>query len=101
MTSDSDPEDADVDELVGRLHDELAATAELPVAPGASPYLGEATAIARDLAEREAQPAVVRERVVHVAELLEDLAAQGGTGSERADERVATARELADRLRDS
>ena len=85
------------DDRVERLHDHLAATAELPVEREASAYLGEAEAVARDLHERPADPSVVRERACHVVDLL---AAVDGTGNDEADEHVEAARELAADLAD-
>lgn len=83
------------DERVRRLHDHLEATAELPVEREAGAYLGEAEAVARDLAERPAEPAVVRERAEHVRDLLAEVE---GTGNDEADEHVAAARDLAKEL---
>lgn len=83
------------DDRVRQLHEHLAATAELPVERESSAYLGEAAAVARDLAERPATPAVVRERAGHVRDLL---AAVEGTGNDEADEHVAAARKLAEEL---
>ncbi|MEF8853382.1 MAG: hypothetical protein V5A44_02575 [Haloarculaceae archaeon] len=77
---------------VERLHAELEATEELPVERTASRWIGEAQAVAADAANGGLRETVVRERVGHVAELLENVES---TGDERADEHVATARELA------
>ncbi|QLG60568.1 hypothetical protein [Halorarum salinum] len=83
------------DERLRRLHDHLDATAELPVEREASAYLGEAEAVARDLVERSAESAVVRERTGHVRDLLAEIE---GTGNTDADEHVAEARALASEL---
>lgn len=83
------------DERLRRLHDRLDATAELPVEREASAYLGEAEAVARDLVERPAEPAVVRERAGHVRDLLAEIEETGNT---EADEHLAEARELASEL---
>lgn len=91
--SDDDVDGDSVDhDRVETMYRELAATAELPVAREAGAYLGEAEAVARDLAEREASPAVVRERAGHVVDLLD---AVEETGDDEADERVAAARAAA------
>lgn len=76
-----------------QLYRELAATAELPVERHASRVLGEAEAVADDL--RDCDPEVRRERASVVVDLLDEI---DETGHERADERVARARELADDL---
>lgn len=77
------------------MHDHLDATAELPVTRESSAYLGEAAAVARDLFERDAGEAVIRERAGHVVRLLD---AVDGTGHEEADEHVAAARTAAAEL---
>jgi hypothetical protein len=77
---------------VERLHDRLRATAERPVDPAASRWLGEAEAVAGDLVGADIDPAVLEERVGHVADLLANVE---GTGDPEADEYVAAARDLA------
>lgn len=91
----SDDEGRSVDDLLETLHEHLAATAERPVARTASAHLGEAEAVARDLAERPADPETVHERVGHVIRLLD---AAGDTEDEVADEHVAAALDAANRL---
>ncbi|WP_201740135.1 hypothetical protein [Salinigranum halophilum] len=59
-----------LDDLVADLASTLRATEELPVAPSASTWLGEAQAVAEDLARGGLDDAVVRERVGHVHRLL-------------------------------
>jgi hypothetical protein len=81
-------------ELLASVHDNLEATAELPVEAGASHYLGEAAALAADVADDDAPDEVVRARLGHVQDLL---AAVESTGSAAADDHVAAAREAADR----
>jgi hypothetical protein len=76
-----------------RLYRELAATAELPVERHASRVLGEAEAVADDL--RDCDPAVRRRRAAVVLELLGEIET---TGHEAADERVETARAIAEDL---
>jgi hypothetical protein len=78
-------------DAVERLHEHLAATAERPVERTASRWLGEAEAVAAD-ARHIDDPAVARERVAEVAELLSHVE---GTGDEDADEHVRAARSLA------
>jgi len=77
------------------LHDHLDATAELPVRPAASVWLGEAAAIAADLATSDLPDPVVRERVERVASLLDEVET---TENERADEHVDAARQVARRI---
>lgn len=77
------------------LHDHLAATAERPVEREASRWLGEAEAVAADVADGTAPEAVVEKRVGQVRELLSHVEA---TGDEAADEHVAEAKRLAEAI---
>jgi hypothetical protein len=86
---DSDPATA--------LHERLVATETLPVERDAGWRLGEAQALAADIATGDPDAAVVRERADEIQTLL---AAIDGTGDETADEHVAAARELAARVAD-
>jgi hypothetical protein len=80
------------------LHDHLAATAERPVERDASRWLGEAEAVAADLAVADLPPDVVHERLEHVQSLLAHV---DETGDSEADEHVAAAKALtADLLAD-
>jgi len=81
--------------LVAALHERLRETGERPVEREASRWLGEAEAVAGDLAGAAVDPEVRRERVAHVAELLSHV---DGTGDPVADEQVAAAREVAAEL---
>jgi hypothetical protein len=76
---------------VRRLHEHLRATAERPVEPAASRWLGEAEAVAGDLVGAEVDPDVLERRVGHVADLLANVE---GTGDAEADDHVATAQEI-------
>ena len=87
--------DADLVALVAELHEHLVATQERPVEREASRWIGEAEAVAADLAGEDVDPDVVRERIGHVRELLGHV---DGTGDPTADEHVAAARDLADDL---
>jgi len=80
------------------LHDHLAATAELPVEPSAARWLGEAEAVAADVADGEAPRTAVRTRVAQVRELLAHVEE---TGHAEAAEHVAAARELAAAIEDA
>jgi len=82
----------DVDERVRAVHEHLRATEELAVDPRASAWLGEADAVAADLVGADLPPAVVRERLSHVVDLLD---AVDGTDNAEADEHVRAAREHA------
>ena len=94
--TDDPADDRSLDDLLAALASELRATEELPVAPAASVWLGEAHAVAEDLARGDLDPeldrSVVHERVGHVRRLLESA---DGLDNETAAERVATARSLA------
>ncbi|MBX0286303.1 hypothetical protein [Haloarcula salinisoli] len=70
------------------LHDHLAATAERPVERTASRWLGEAEAIADDIAHGEMDASAQRERLGKVEHLLENVEE---TGDEDADGHVAAA----------
>jgi hypothetical protein len=89
--TDDPADDRSLDDLLAALASELRATEELPVAPSASVWLGEAHAVAEDL-DTELDRSVVHERVGHVRRLLENA---DGLDNETAAERVATARSLA------
>ena len=80
-------DDAEIEALLATLRDHIEATEELPIAREANLWLGEAQAVATDAA-RGGSPAVVRERVGQVRELLERI---DGTEHPEADERVAAA----------
>ena len=66
-------DDRSVDELLTRLASELRATEELPVDRAASVRLGEAHAVAEDLARGDLDRSVIHERVGHVRRLLSDV----------------------------
>jgi hypothetical protein len=86
-------DDATLDERLTALAEQLRATAERPVETTASRWLGEAEAVATDLAEGPVDRAVAAERLGHVRRLLSEVEA---TGDETADEHVAEARAIAD-----
>ena len=95
MTDDGSPALRDaIDEhalerRLARLSYHIEATAELPVDRQASRWLGEAEAVARDVAGSDLERPVVAERVATVQELLAEVE---GTGHEDADEHLETAR---------
>ena len=82
------------DELVD-LHEHLRATAERPVERTASRWLGEAEAVAADLATSDLDDTVVEERLEAIEHLLE---AVDTTGDAAADEHVEGARAIVSRL---
>lgn len=92
MTDSPDDVDAEVADRLRALHDHLAATAELPVATDAARWLGEAEAVAGDVADADAPPAAIRTRIGQVRELLSHV---DGTGHPGADEHLEAARAIA------
>lgn len=86
-------DDATLHDRLVAIADHLTATAERPVETTASRWLGEAEAVATDLADGEVDRDVVGERIGHVRRLLAEV---DGTGDETADDHVAEAREIAD-----
>ncbi|MFC6836367.1 hypothetical protein [Halomarina ordinaria] len=87
-----DPDDPD-DRPLARVHAHLAATADLPLDPTANRWLGEATAVARDVADGDAPRAAVETRVEQLRMLLSHVE---GTGHPEGDAHVAAARDLLD-----
>jgi hypothetical protein len=82
--------------LLATVRDELDATAELPVAPAASPWLGEAAAVAEQATDPALDDAAVAERLAHLDRLLDGP----DPDNDAAAARVATARTALDRARD-
>ena len=83
------------EERLRDLHHHLAATGERPVERTASRWLGEAEAIAGDVADGNMDAPVQRERLEKVEHLLANVE---GTGDETADEHVEKARSILDAL---
>lgn len=73
------------------LAEHLRATGERPVERTASRWLGEAEAIAVDLAEHDLERTVQQERLRTIEHLLSNV---DGTGDETADEHLEAAREI-------
>ncbi len=94
MTAVADPRD-DVDELVATLHDHLAATEEMALPEDANRWLGEAAAVAGDLADASPDDETITTRIETVLELLDEVDA---TGHDDADEHVAAARRAGERI---
>ena len=98
---DADADERSLDELVAALASTLRETEELPVAPAASVWLGEAHAVAEDLAGGDADERVIHERVGHVHRLLTsagDLDNDAAAG--HVDDAVALATLVLDRTDD-
>ncbi|MFC7131906.1 MULTISPECIES: hypothetical protein [Salinibaculum] len=87
----------DREELLASLHDHLAATEERPLETAANRWLGEAQAVAADLATADLDDETVRKRTEKVLDLLSEV---DGTGDETADEHVEAARRAAERVLD-
>ncbi|WP_101295499.1 hypothetical protein [Halegenticoccus soli] len=85
-------EDQSLAELLADLHAHLEATAELPIRREANLWLGEAEAVAADVAGGDASEETVRARVEQIRTLLERI---DETENAAADERVEAALELA------
>ncbi|ELY49927.1 hypothetical protein [Natronorubrum bangense] len=99
MTDESTPPTADADssgrsltERTRRLHRQLEATAELPIDREANRWLGEAEAIASDVATSDLEAATVHERVEKINHLL---AAVDETGHDEADDHLEAATQVA------
>ena len=80
---------------VRRLHEHREATGERPIDPRTNRWLGEAEAVARDATTPGLDEATVRTRIGQVRELLAEA---GETGDAAADDHLASARELCDRI---
>jgi hypothetical protein len=84
-------------EALAELAGELAATEELPVERSAGRWIGEAQAVATDLAADPPDRDTVVRRLGHVLELLDNV---DTTGHPAADEHVQTATSRASALLD-
>jgi hypothetical protein len=82
------------DERVTRLHEHLAATAELPLDREATRWVAEAEAVAGDCLDIDSET-VRRQRIEHVRDLLANV---DSTGHPEGDEHVEAARKLAAEL---
>ncbi|MFC7155441.1 hypothetical protein ACFQPA_08230 [Halomarina halobia] len=81
--------------LLERLHARLEATADLPLDRTANRWLGEAEAVAADVARGDAPEAAVERRLDQVRTLLSHVE---GTGHPEGDAHVEAARALLDEL---
>jgi hypothetical protein len=83
------------DDRLGRLADHLRETGERPVERTAARWLGEAEAIAADLAHGDLEPAAQATRLDQLEHVLSNVET---TGDETADDHLAAARDLLDSL---
>jgi hypothetical protein len=83
------------DERLQALHEHLAETGERPVERTATRWLGEAEAVAADIAEGELSEDVLAERLATLDHILSQV---DGTGDSVADNHVEAAREILDGL---
>lgn len=82
-------------EQAKRLHQYLEATEQLPIERTANRWIGEAQAVAGDVASGDVTADVLRDRAGHVVHLLENVE---DTGHSEADEHVRAALEIARNL---
>jgi hypothetical protein len=68
---DDPPADADLPTLLATVRDRLEATEELPVSPDASPWLGEAAAVATQATDPALDRESVATRLDHLDRLLD------------------------------
>ena len=85
----------DVADLIELLAAHLEATAEMPLNEDANRWLGEAGAIASDVAESDVSAETLTDRVETVMDLLSEV---DGTGHDEADQHVAAARRAGERI---
>ncbi|EMA33662.1 hypothetical protein [Haloarcula japonica] len=83
------------DERLQALHEHLAETGEQPVERTASRWLGEAEAVAADIAEGDISDDVLTERLTTVDHILSQV---DSTADAVADDHVEAAREIVDAL---
>lgn len=91
----NDAADTDDFDAAAELYRHLEATEVRPVAREAGWHLGEAQALAGQIADGGLEPDVVRERAETICDLLAEFET---TGDAEADDHVEAARELASRL---
>lgn len=85
----------DVAELIEVLAAHLDATEEMPLAEDANRCLGEASAVANDVAESDVPTETLADRVETVLDLLSEIES---TGHDEADQHVAAARRAGERI---
>jgi 1,2-phenylacetyl-CoA epoxidase catalytic subunit len=85
----------DVGELIEVLAAHLDATEEMPLSEDANRWLGEASAVADDVAKSDVSAETLADRVETVMDLLSEVE---GTGHAEADQHVAAARRAGERI---
>lgn len=80
-----------LEERTRRLYEHLEATAELPIGRETNRWIGEAEALARDVATNDIDRETTRERVATIRDLLAEA---GETGIDEADAHLESARRL-------
>lgn len=93
-----DPNRDRLDAKTQHLHDHLEATAELPLGREPNRWIGEAEAVARDLATSDLDAETTRTRVAKVRDLLAEV---GETGDEAVDDHLEAARRYCDEILDA
>ena len=90
-----DPNREELNARTQQLHDHLEATAELPIDRETNRWIGEAEAVARDVATSDLDRETTRNRVAKVRELLSEV---GDTGDEAVDDHLEAARRCCDEI---
>lgn len=88
---------SDVDDLLASLHDHLEATEERPLTEDANRVLGEAQAIAAEVADHDLDSEAT---IDHVREILDLIDEVDETGDPEADKHADAARRAAQRVLD-
>lgn len=86
----------ETNDLIKSLHGHLKATEEMAIRTEANRWLGEAQAIAADLAEEELPEQAVEKRVDQVRELLSNIEETDNT---EADERIQASLEVVEKIK--
>ncbi|NUB92265.1 hypothetical protein HT576_14705 [Haloterrigena sp. SYSU A121-1] len=94
-SDDEETADAALAERARQLHRHLEATAELPIDRTANRWLGEAEAVAADVATSDLDTETILERVEKVQHLLAEVAE---TGHEGADDHLEAAKTVCTRI---
>ena len=88
--------DCNIDDLIMKLRSHLEATEELAIRTKASRWLGEAHAVAADLAEAQLSPQTIEKRVNQIEHLLRQIEE---TENEEADEHIRASLEIAKKIK--
>ena len=93
--SDDAVEEPTLEDRTRQLHRHLAATAERPIDRTANRWLGEAEAVAADVATSDLDRETVRERIEEVRRLLSEV---DDTGHDEADDHIEAAEALCEAI---